>query len=166
MANPGLFEQTMKHSNALMAAVIALSMSPFAFASDTPPAGSTPLSSILNANASADSTIVSAEFDDGLWELEVCATNACEKVYVDPKTGKETRRRAIRNQSRPAAGSVSIAQIAAQEEKGGNGTITEIEFDDGRWEVTLDRNGEDSKIWFDARTGGLGAIRLDDTPTK
>jgi hypothetical protein len=59
---------------------------------------SKPLSAILQAvERQALDVITSAEFDDGQWEVKVCQHGTCLKLYIDPRSGMEHRRRPDRS---------------------------------------------------------------------
>jgi hypothetical protein len=63
-------------------------------AGEIPPADGKPLSVILKSvEGQKLGAITSVEFDDGWWEVKVGTDSACHKVYINPKSGEEKRRR-------------------------------------------------------------------------
>jgi hypothetical protein len=137
-------------------ALFALSLlfAPAASAGDIPPPGSRPLSSILSAvEAQKLGSISEAEFDDGRWEVKVCQAGACQKLYIDPRTGKETRRRKTDSDDVPPPNAIPLSKIVQSVEARGLGIITEVEFDDGYWEVELRKDGRKIKLVLDPLTG-------------
>lgn len=124
-------------------------------AGDLPPPGSKPLSAILKSVEGQDlGVITSAEFDDGWWEVKVCKGPACHKLYIDPESGEEKRRREAGSDNElPPANAKPLSAIAQSIEDSKAGVITEVEFDDGFWEVELRNDGRKSKLDIDPRTG-------------
>lgn len=56
---------------------------------------------------------------------------------------------------RPPEGIKPLSEIVLLLEKAGYSPISEIEFDDGHWEVDAYRNGEKVEINVDPRTGEI-----------
>jgi hypothetical protein len=84
----------------------------------------------------------SAELDDGWWEVKVCKAGACQKLYIDPTSGAEKRRRqADSHDELPPANARPLSAIVQSIEDRGLGAITEVEFDDGFWEVEFRKDG-------------------------
>lgn len=129
---------TMKKTAFFASIGAALVLPALAQANDVPPANAKPLSSIL---AMADNLglgqVVEAEFDDGRWELTVCADRNCQKLYVDAVSGQETRRKASDSERLPPAGSKSMASVISQIEASNAGVVTSADFDDGYWKVQM-----------------------------
>ena len=125
-----------------------------AWAGDLPPAGSKPLSEILKAVEQQKLGLISeAEFDDGLWEVKVCDAGACQKLHIDPRSGMEKRRRKTDSDDIAPAGAMPLTAIVQSVEARGLGIMTEVEFDDGHWEVELRKDGRKLKLSLDPRTG-------------
>lgn len=126
-----------------------------AAAGELPPSGSKPLSAILKSvEGQKLGVITSTEFDDGLWEVEVCKDSTCHKLYIDPKAGEEKRRREAGNENElPPADAKPLAAIVQSIEDNKTGIVTEAEFDDGFWEVELRKDGRKTKLNIDPRTG-------------
>ena len=118
----------------------ALLMAAPVFAQDVPDA-STPLLSQVLAAVEADGAriVYSAEWDRRTWEVVSCPgrTRICIEEEIDAESG------AIRSSERegvaflPPEGALPASQIAAGVEAMELGRITELEFDDRRWEVDV-----------------------------
>lgn len=125
-------------------------------AGELPPPGSLPLSTILRGvEERALGTIAEAEFDDGRWEVKVCDAGTCQKLYIDPASGEEKRRRRADPDEVPPANAMHLSAVVRSVEAREPGVITEVEFDDGYWEVELRRDGRKVKPWIDPTTGAL-----------
>lgn len=101
-------------------------------------------------------TIVEVEWSDGLLEVEIDNTDGKLTLYLDPASGEERRRKqdSERVKSVPPAGSLPLSQIVRRLEQEHSGArFSEIEFDDGRWEVELRVNGRKIEMKIDPRTG-------------
>ena len=123
-------------------------------AGETPPADSKPLSDILLAlEAREVGTIAEAEFDDGLWEVKVLKEKAWHKLYIDPKTGAENRRRGTGSEELPPANALALSKIVKSVEALNLGTISEVELEDGRWEVELRNAGRKVKLYMKPLAG-------------
>lgn len=71
----------------------------------------------------------------GSWEFTVCR-EGCFKLYIDPRTGEEGRRELDESKRElPPANTQSPSAIAKSFENGRFGFITEIEFEQGAWQV-------------------------------
>ena len=132
-----------------------LSLAPLAvWADDVPPADSKPLSEILRLVEENKLGLFSeVEFDDGLWELKVCEANGCQKLYIAPRSGDEVRRRSADSDDFPQMNARPLSTIIESVETLGLGSITEVEFDDGFWEVDIHKNGRRTKLFYDPMTG-------------
>lgn len=123
-------------------------------AGELPQPGGKPLSAILKSvEEQRLGSITEAEFDDGYWEVKICGPGACRKLYLDPRTGEEKRRSKTDSDEMPPPGSMSISAIIQSVEARGLGTITEVEFDDGLWQVELRRDDRKIKLAIDPMTG-------------
>lgn len=121
---------------------------------ELPPPDSKPLSLILKAVEEQKlGSIAEAEFDDGLWEVKVCAAATCQKLYIDPKSGAETRRKPTEPDDLPPADSVALSTITQSVESRQLGTITDVDFDYGLWKVKLLKDGRKIKLRIDPQTG-------------
>lgn len=150
---------TMKSKSILLTgAAFCLSLAPVSpgWAGDVPPEGGKPLSEILESVEGQKLGVFSeAEFDDGLWELKVCEASACWKLYIAPKSGDEIRRRKADSDEIPPTDARPLSAIIRSVEARGSGTITEVEFDDGVWEVDLRRDGKKTRLIIDPVTGEI-----------
>ena len=71
----------------------------------------------------------------GWWEITACK-ESCFKLYFDPKTGEETRRSSDELEDElPPANMQGPSVIAKHFEDRKLGFITEIEFENGAWQV-------------------------------
>jgi hypothetical protein len=126
----------------LLAILLALAALPAA-AQVTPPDSSLPLSQILTGiEADGTRTIYSVEFEVRRWEIVSCPGRSrfCLEEYVDPVTGVATNSSRETVTILPPRDGMPASQIAASFEAMNIGSITEMDFDDRRWEVEL-RNG-------------------------
>lgn len=132
---------------------------PAASASPVPPAaspGSKPLSAILRSVEERGlGSITEADFDDGLWEVTVCTAAACQKLYLDPRTGEEVRRRNTDLAAAPPAGALPLSTIVQSVEALGLGVIEEVEFEHGAWEFELHKDGREIELVADPLTGQI-----------
>lgn len=123
-------------------------------AGELPPPDARPLSVILQSVEEQKlGSISEAEFDDGFWEVKVCASSACQKLYLDPRTAAEKYRRKTDTEEIPPANSMPISTIIQSVEARELGTITEVEFEHGFWEVELRKNKQKIKLIIDPMTG-------------
>ncbi|MDY0111271.1 MAG: PepSY domain-containing protein [Candidatus Krumholzibacteria bacterium] len=146
----------MKYKNKLLTGLIfGLLLAPLsAWAGDLPPTDSKPLSEILLSVEQQRLGVFSeAEFDDGLWELKVCDSGACQKLYIAPRSGDEIRRRRVDLDETPPANAKPISVIVQSVEALGLGVITEVEFDDGFWEIDIHKDRRKTKLIVDPITG-------------
>jgi uncharacterized membrane protein YkoI len=135
----------------------ALLLAARALAGELPPAGSKPLSSILQAVEGLKiGSITDAEFDDGAWEIKACAGRACHKLDIDPISGAEKRRRATdADDALPPTDGIALSAIAASIEARHEGIISEVDFDDGYWEFEVRKDGQTMKVDVDPKTGAI-----------
>lgn len=132
-------------STIAVATLLAAFMLQPAFASA--PTQSKQLSAILaSVEASQPGQISEAELDDGLWEVKVCSQTGCEKLYINPITGKQVRRKATGRDSIPPKNSKKLSGIIRAIEAKAVGHITEVEFDHGVWEIN-------TRLAVDPQTG-------------
>ncbi len=125
-------------------------------AGDVPPADSKPLSEILRlVEQQKLGGFSEANFDDGLWQLKICKAGACQNLYIAPRSGDEIRRRGVDSDETPSKNAKSLSGIIQSVEDRGLGAITEVEFDDGFWEVDIRENGRKIKLINDPITGDI-----------
>ena len=63
---------------------------------------------------------------------------------------------------RPPEGSKPLSEIVLKLEQAGYGPFEEVEFDDGRWEIDVYRNGEKRELHVDPETGEITRDKKDD----
>jgi len=126
-----------------------------AWASELPPSGSKPLSAILKSLEGQElGVFTSTDFDDGWWEVKAWKAGACQKLYIDPRSGEEKRRRQADSYDElPPANAKPLSVIVQSTEDRKLGTITEVEFYDGFWKVELRKDGRKIKLYVDPKTG-------------
>lgn len=112
-----------------------------------------PLSAIVQGLEGQAGQIVEAELDDGMWEIKQCSATACQKLYVDPQSGKEVRRRPTDQERLPPSNGKKLSALLQQVESSQKGRIVEAEFDHGVWEVKLRAGGQTHKLWLDPLSG-------------
>ncbi len=125
-------------------------------AGDVPPRDGKPLVEIVATLENEQiGAITAIEFDDGFWEAEVHQDGRETDLTIDPQTGKITRRTPdtdIREELPPANG-MPLSAILRTLTKQDVGVITEVEFDDGVWEVEVRQNGRERKLRLEPLTG-------------
>jgi hypothetical protein len=127
-----------------------------AMAQISPPEGSQPLSQILaGIEAEGARTVSSAEFETRRWEIVSCPgrSRICQEDRIDPATGAVTATDRDSVMFLPPRGSLPASQIAAQVESMALGTITELSFDDRRWEVEVRSGLRSAEFYIDPATG-------------
>lgn len=141
-----------------------------ASATEVPPTDAQPLSQILEAvEKNHPGVIVSADFDERRWEVVSCTADgrSCRELRIDPRTAKTLRdSRDMNFDIRPPAGGKTAAQIAAAIEARKLGTISEIEFDDPVWEVTVHGSGVRAKLYVDPASGDIQRCRGRGCPAR
>jgi len=151
------------------ALLLVLASSP-ARATELPPADAKPLSQILDAvEKNHPGVIVSADFDERRWEVVSCSADgrSCRELRVDPRSGKTLRdSRDMNFDLRPPAGGKTAAQITRAIEERKLGTITELEFDDPVWEVSVHGSGVRAKLYVDPASGEIQRCRGRGCPAR
>lgn len=141
-----------------------------ASASELPPADAKPLSQILEAVEAANpGVIISAEYDDRRWEVISCKPDSkiCRELRIDPRSAQTLRSgREMSFETRPPTGGKTAAQIARAVEERKLGTITEIEFDDTVWEVSLRGDNVRAKLYLDPVSGDIQRCRGQGCPAR
>jgi hypothetical protein len=124
-----------------------------ATAGSRPPAGSKPLSEILQGiEQFASEVVISADFSSGTWEILACVAGGghCRQIDVDPQTGAQ-RRSSPEDSSDtlPPSNGKTASQIARSVEDRKLGVITELEYDDPQWEVQVRPDRGRAKLYVD-----------------
>lgn len=115
-----------------------------------------PLSEVLKAaEAQMAGVITEVEFGIGMWEVEIHQGTTETTLYIDPDTAAVSRRQAAQdlNESLPPKEAKPLSEIVKALEAEKLGTITEVEFEDGAWEVTILVDGKQIKLAIDPVTG-------------
>lgn len=124
-------------------------------AGEIPPSGSKPLSAIIKSlEGQGLGVITDAEFDNGRWEVKVCKGHDWFDLYINPGSGEENHRKtAHADDELPPANTKPLSSIIQTLEGRNLGVITDVEFDNGFWEVKLRKDGMELKLAIDPRTG-------------
>lgn len=125
------------------------------YADELPSANSKPLSTLVRSLEEQKLGIVtSIEFDDGLWEIEIYKAGAETKLFLDPVSGE------IKHQfpddgdgELPPEEGKPLSTIIESLEKQNLGTITNVEFDDGLWDVEIQKDGAETELRIDPKSG-------------
>jgi len=115
-----------------------------------------PLSEIIRSIEDQQLGVVTeADLDHGRWEVEVHKDGKKTTLYLDPKTGGIDRRkeRADAHEVLPPDDARPLAEIIKSVEDEKLGTVTEVDYDDGFWEVEVRKDGTKTKLDIDPRTG-------------
>ncbi len=125
-------------------------------ASELPPLDGIPLSIILKSVEEQKLGVIrEADFDHGLWEVKVCDSSACQKLFIDPISGAEKGRRKADIGEMPPANATPISVIVQSIEARRLGVIGEVEFEHGFWEIQLIKEGRKNKLYADPKSGEI-----------
>jgi hypothetical protein len=114
-----------------------------AVAQEVPPGDALPLSQMLKTvEADGARTVHSAEWHRRAWEVVSCPgrSRVCTEQVIDARTGSVLSSDTEGVGILPPEGAMAASAIAAQVEALDLGQITDLEFDDRRWEIEV-RNG-------------------------
>ncbi|GIL21301.1 MAG: PepSY domain-containing protein [Candidatus Jettenia sp.] len=76
------------------------------------------------------------------------------RTLHSPKSGKEKRRKTDDSDDElPPANTKPLSAIVQSLEDRNQGVITNVEFDEGLWEVELREDGRKIKLYIDPKTG-------------
>jgi uncharacterized membrane protein YkoI len=100
-------------------------------------------------------SITEADLEHGRWEVEVHKDGRKTTLYLDPKTGTVDRRkeRADAHEVLPPGEAKPLSEIIKSVEDQELGAVTEVNYDDGFWEVEVRKSGTKTKLDIDPRTG-------------
>lgn len=146
----------MKRTTTLLAAGLVLMALSAVQAGGVPPADGKALSEIVKAvEALKLGVITEVEFDDGFWEVELHSDSNETTLYLDPKAGTVSRQRDLTDihEELPPKDAKPLSEIVVSVETMKLGTITQIEFEDGYWEVTTLKDGVKNKMDIDPKSG-------------
>ena len=106
--------------------------------------------------AAGYTTVRDVEFDDGLWEAEVKATDGVwHDVHIDPATGTVIDRRA-------GGKLLSAGEITQKLQASGYTSIHELDLDEAVWDVeAVDAKGQRLELRVNGYTGAVIASGLD-----
>jgi hypothetical protein len=123
---------------------------------DIPPVGSLPLSVLLkDAELRESGFITEAEFENGLWEIELSKTGEGLKLYYDPMNGEVVRQKNRRSSEEVSGEGMLISAIVQSLEHIGLGHIVEVELEDGLWGVELLGERRKYILLIDPITGAM-----------
>ncbi len=130
-------------------------MTGLAWADDRPPAGAKPLSVIVyDLERTQTDLITEIDFDDGKWEIEARKGDEWVELHIDPRSGEIIRREQTSSEDDlPPAGSLPLSGILQSLERAHNAPVTDVEFDDGHWEIELHDGSREIEVKVNPRTG-------------
>ena len=147
-----------------------LALATAAALADRPPPNGKALSALLeDVERSHPGVIMSAEFDDRRWELVTCASEgrSCRELSIDAISGKELRSSSESDWGRrPPAGGKTASQVARAVEERKLGVITEMEFEQPAWEVSVRGESTRAKLYLDPMSGEVQRCRGRGCPTN
>lgn len=100
--------------------------------------------------------VYAAEWEDYAWKLLTRRGRDLEVITLHPYTGRLLRRKPMAPRH-----TLPFSTVVEHLEKAGYGPISEMEFEDGGWEVEAIRNGKREEIFVE-RVSGRIQIRPDD----
>jgi len=120
-----------------------------------PPQGSAPLADILARLEGGEADLITeVEFDGKHWEIEMRSGARWLTLFIDPRTGLEADRdREEAEEELPPAGALAVSQIVRTLAGSVAGVITEVDFENGAWEVTVRRDEARTVMHVDPATG-------------
>lgn len=137
----------------LSIAIGAISLHAIARTGEPVQEGSVPLSTLVQKVADENiGSVIEAEYEKGRWEIEACTATSCVDIKFDAKTGTEIKRKTEKSDDAlPPDNARPLAEIVKTFEEH-HYQITEIEFEDGVWEVYWIKDGRKVKSWLDPVT--------------
>ncbi len=121
--------------------------------------GSMPLSDILRViEADGSRTIASVEATLRNWEVISCEgrSRICREDVVDANTGASIRSETEGVWTLPPSGALPMSEVVASVEAMNIGNITEVDFDDRRWDVEVRASiGSRAELKIDPMTGAV-----------
>jgi hypothetical protein len=145
----------MKFAAVCLAALLAAAP---AVAQDIPGNDAKPLSQILETVEAGGARIVySADWHRRGWEVVSCPgrTRSCLEEVIDGTTGAVRRSESELVGILPPEGALPASRIAQLVEERGIGRITDLEFDDRRWEVEVREGIRRAEFRLDPMTGAF-----------
>lgn len=140
-------------SLAIISALLGYSLNTMARTGETPADAGVTLTSLLEkVEAENIGVIIEAEHDRGKWEIESCKPDSCTDIKFDAKTGAEIKRKAEKSSDAlPPEGARPLSVVVKTFEEH-HYAISEIEFEDGVWEVYWTKDGRKVKSYLDPMT--------------
>jgi uncharacterized membrane protein YkoI len=137
----------------ILAGIVSFNNSSIARTSGAPVSDGVSLSSILEkVEAEQIGVVIEAEHEHGKWEIESCKPDGCTDIKFDAKTGAELKRKSEKSDDAlPPEGAKPLSEIVKIFEDH-HYPITEIEFEDGVWEVYWIKDGRKVKSYLDPMT--------------
>jgi uncharacterized membrane protein YkoI len=137
----------------LVAGLTTISLASFARTSTAPVADGVLLSALIEkVEAENIGVVIEAEHEHNKWEIEACTAESCTDIKFDAKTGNELKRKAEKSDDAlPPDGAKPLSEIVKTFEQH-QYPITEIEFEDGVWEVYWIKDGRKVKSYLDPMT--------------
>ena len=127
-------------------------------AQEAPGSGTLPLSQILTTVEAGGARIVySADWHRNGWEVVSCPgrTRMCVEEVIDATTGAVSSSERESVGTLPPEGALRASEIAAKVEALNLGRITDLEFDDRRWEVEVRNGVRRAEFRLDPANGGV-----------
>jgi len=136
-----------------LAGLAGFSINSMARTSTAPASESALLSSIIQkVEAENIGVVIEAEHERDKWEVEVCTSEACTDIKFDAKTGTELKRKSEKlDDALPPADAKPLSEVVKTFEDH-QYPITEIEFEEGVWEVYWIKDGRKVKSFLDPIT--------------
>jgi len=140
-------------SIAIISALLGFTMTSTARTGEAPNEAGVTLSSLLEkVEAEQLGVVIEAEHEHGKWEIESCKLDGCTDIKFDAKTGAELKRKSEKSDDAlPPDGAKPLSEVVKTFEDH-QYAITEIEFEDGVWEVYWIKDDRKVKSYLDPMT--------------
>lgn len=137
----------------IISALLGFTLNSMARTGQAPTGTGVTLSSLLErVEAENIGVVIEAEHEQGKWEIESCTAKGCTDIKFDAKTGNEIKRKAEKSDDAlPPEGAKPLSEVVKTFENH-HYAITEIEFEDGVWEVYWIKDGRKIKSYLDPIT--------------
>jgi hypothetical protein len=94
--------------------------------------------------------VYEAEWTDGLWQFLAMGGGDLEVITLDPYTGQLLSRESLR-----PAPEMSFSTVINRIEKEGYTMISDVEFEDGVWEIEATKDGETAELVVEFVSGQM-----------
>ena len=140
-------------SAVIISALLGFTLNSIARTGEAPANAGVALSALLEKVESENiGVVIEAEHENGKWEVESCKTDGCTDIEFDAKTGAELSRKSEKSDDAlPPEGAKPLSEVVKTFELH-NYPISEIEFEDGSWEVYWMKDGRKVKSNLDPMT--------------